>query len=106
MVSMSIVDALLLGVVQGIAEFLPISSTGHLILLRDVLGVVSGHGLAVDAVLHLATALAVALYFWRDWRNLGVGMWQWVQGKAVEKEQKILFWVLLLGTVPAVVLGL
>jgi len=103
---MTIFDALALGIVQGIAEFLPISSTGHLILLRDVLHVTGGHGLAVDAVLHLATAGAILLYFWKDWLALAVGAWRWVSGGEVAREQKTLLKVLVVGSIPAVLLGL
>ncbi len=63
---MSTIEALLLGVVQGITEFLPISSTGHLILARSLFGVDGVNALAFDAVLHLATAAAVIVYFRND----------------------------------------
>ena len=56
---MDIISGIVLGVVQGITEFLPVSSTGHLILAHTVLGVESNSPLAFDAILHLATALAV-----------------------------------------------
>lgn len=60
------INSIILGLVQGITEFLPISSTGHLVIFRDFLGMNVDYGLAFDAVLQLATALAVVVYFWRD----------------------------------------
>ncbi len=60
---MNITDSIILGVVQGITEFLPISSTGHLILMRDFFGIADTDGLAFDAILHLSTALAIAFFF-------------------------------------------
>jgi undecaprenyl-diphosphatase len=79
-----------LGLVQGLTEFLPVSSTGHLILAREVFGFDAGHGLAIDAVLQLATALAVVVYFFKDILKLNL--------KQVS--------VLAVGTVPAVIIGL
>jgi len=63
---MDIFSAIVLGIVQGITEFLPISSTGHLILTQAALDVEEGGGLAFDAMLHLATALAVVVYFFDE----------------------------------------
>lgn len=103
---MSFFDAVVLGVVQGIAEFLPISSSGHLILARETLGLVTEHGLAVDAVLQLATACAVLLYFRTDIHALLVSAWQWIRGKEVPSEERILIGALGFGTLPAVVAGL
>ena len=54
----------LLGVIQGLTEFLPVSSSGHLVIFQKLLGV--GENIAFDTVVHLATALAVAIYFWKD----------------------------------------
>ena len=62
---MSIVEAIVLGLVQGLTEFLPISSSGHLILVPWLFGW-DEPGLAFDAALHLGTLLAVFFYFWRD----------------------------------------
>jgi undecaprenyl-diphosphatase len=63
--------AALLGIVQGLTEFLPVSSTAHLILVSDLLGLdPERFGLSFDVALHLGTALAVLLYFVRTWIGL------------------------------------
>jgi undecaprenyl-diphosphatase len=67
--------AALLGIVQGLTEFLPVSSTAHLILVSDVLKLdPERFGLSFDVALHLGTALAVLLYFARMWIDLVVGL--------------------------------
>lgn len=96
----------ILGVVQGLTEFLPVSSTGHLILVRDIFNLTTERALAVDAVLHLATALAVLVYFRRDILRLTVSFFDLVCGRSSEREDRILIYALLLGTVPAVLVGL
>jgi len=63
---MSIFQSIILGILQGLGEFLPISSTAHLILAPWFFGW-SDPGLAFDVALHLGTLLAVVLFFWRDW---------------------------------------
>lgn len=99
-------SALILGAVQGLTEFLPISSTGHLIIVREFLGLQVEYGLLVDAVLHLATALAVFLYFRRDFYRLIVSLWRWVRYNDIHVKDRNLILALILGTLPAVVLGI
>lgn len=60
-----IIKSILLGVIQGLTEFLPISSTGHLVLVRKLMGL-SDAGLFLDTMLHLGTFLAVTAVFWKD----------------------------------------
>jgi undecaprenyl-diphosphatase len=103
---MTILDAVVLGIVQGVAEFLPISSTGHLILVREVLGIQVPEGLAVDATLQLATALAVILYFLHDLLSVARGAWGTLRGRIMVQTDKILLYALVLGTIPAIVGGL
>ncbi|TSC72275.1 MAG: undecaprenyl-diphosphatase UppP [Parcubacteria group bacterium Gr01-1014_38] len=89
---MELLRAVVLGVVQGITEFLPVSSDGHLLLARYVFGW-ADEGLAFDAALHLGTFLAVLVYFRRTWIAL-------VRGRDAP-----LFWALVLGTLPAALVG-
>jgi len=103
---MSYFEAILLGLVQGIAEFLPISSTGHLILTREFFGFQTNYDLAIDATIQFATILAVLIYFRKDLSELAVGLWKRIQGVPLSKEMNILFFALVLGTVPGVIAGL
>lgn len=103
---MSLFEAVILGVVQGLTEFLPISSTGHLILARELLDLNTEYGLAVDATLHFATAFAVLIYFRNDLRELAMSVWRRIMGERMSREMNVLFFALLLGTIPAVVVGL
>lgn len=91
-----IIGAIILGFVQGVTEFLPISSSGHLIVLRDFLGIQIANSLLFDVLLHLATALAIVVYFRKDVISLF----------RKPKEHKVLWLAILLGTIPAVIFGL
>ena len=103
---MDIGPAILLGIVQGVTEFLPISSTGHLILAREVLGISDTNGLAIDAILHLATAAAVLIYFRKDILRMGYAFLYRITGRPVPAEDERLLILLVIATVPAVILGL
>jgi len=103
---MEIINAVILGLVQGITEFLPISSSGHLIILRDILGQQVDYGLAYDAVLQLATTLAILLYFRKDIFALFLSFFKLISGKENNPEQKKITYAVILGTIPAVILGI
>ncbi|MBY0538887.1 undecaprenyl-diphosphatase UppP [Patescibacteria group bacterium] len=95
----------ILGLVQGLTEFLPVSSSGHLVVMRDLLSVFE-NGLAVDAVFQLATVLAVIVYFWKDLLNLFYTALYKMTGRAVKPEDERLLLALIIGTIPAFVVGL
>jgi undecaprenyl-diphosphatase len=103
---MTLLDSVILGIIQGLTEFIPVSSSAHLIIIRDILGIQSGNGLAFDAVLQLATVLAVLVYFWKDILSLIKSFVFWVIGKGIEDSQKILILSIIIGTIPAIILGL
>lgn len=103
---MDVFDAIILGVVQGITEFLPISSTGHLVLVREWLSIGGTNGLAIDAVLHFATTTAVILYFRSDLMVLIGAMFRKLGRLPVNEKDITLFYALAIGTIPAVILGL
>lgn len=92
--------SIILGLVQGITEFLPISSTGHLVIFRDFLGLDVDYGLAFDAVLQLATVLAVLVYFRKDLVNLFRSR---VSG---DRNYGINLKNIIIASIPAIVLGL
>jgi undecaprenyl-diphosphatase len=103
---MDITTATILGVLQGITEFLPISSTGHLILARSILGVEIENSLAFDAVLHLATTLAVIVYFFDELFILVQTFFRKLSRLPVNEKDMVVLKALAAGTVPAVILGL
>jgi undecaprenyl-diphosphatase len=90
---MNVLQAFVLGVVQGLTEFLPVSSSGHLVLFQRIFGLREGV-LAFDIAVHVATLLAVTVVFWRDLR----GIFRKPFGKMT--------WLLVLGTIPAAAAGL
>ena len=101
---MEIIQAIVLGLIQGATEFIPVSSSGHLVLVPWLLGWGSP-GLVFDTVVHWGTLVAVLAYFWRDWLELigtwlrGLVRWDWRDPLAR------LVWLLILGSIPAAVLG-
>jgi undecaprenyl-diphosphatase len=96
---MSYFDAILLGIVQGLTEFLPVSSSGHLVLVQQFMRVPDA-GLAFDLVLHLGTLIAVFIFFRATvWR-----LTQALFGRGTSEDRKMIVW-LVIGTIPAAVIG-
>ncbi len=104
-----ILRAIVLGVVQGLTEFLPISSSGHLILVRELFGWEFTDNLTFDVSLHLGTTIAVVAYFWRDWTAMARGGLAWLTGDREPHgghatDARLLFLVVI-GSVPIAILG-
>lgn len=103
---MSTLSAVILGIVQGLTEFLPVSSSGHLILTHELLDTGLAYGLAYDAILHVATATAVIVYFHRHLWVLFQTFLRKIGRMPVNRKDEMLLNALIVGTIPAVVLGL
>ena len=87
---MNIFSAIILGIIQGLTEFLPVSSSGHLVLAQSLIPGFNQPGIFFDVILHAGTLVAVTAYFWKKILK-------------ISKKQIIL---LIIGTIPAVILGL
>lgn len=102
---MNIFETIILGFIQGIAEFLPISSSAHLIIFRDLFGIGTGmsHNLELtfDIALHLGTLLAILIFFFGDF----VKMIKNGLTKGVKDKDGKLFWYLIVATIPAGIVG-
>lgn len=111
---MSIIEAIILGIVQGITEFLPISSTGHLTLAGKFMGLISDknpeHWTSFIAVIQLGTMISIFVYFWKDLWNIFIEFLQNnFQKRLKYSEQSLnskLGWMIIAGTIPIVVVGL
>ena len=100
---MSIIQSIILGIVQGVGEFLPISSSAHLVLVPYLFGWEES-GLAFDVALHFGTLLAVLAIFFKDWWNLFMGAVRKVTKKEDSTENKM-FWYLVIATIPGALVG-
>lgn len=100
---MSILEAIILGLVQGLTEFLPVSSSAHLVLVPWWLGW-DPPPLAFDTVLHLGTLLAVLAYFWRDWWDLAQAVLDRLRGRGDEAKWRLAL-AIVIGSIPAAVIG-
>lgn len=102
---MSVLEAIVLGIVQGLTEFLPVSSSGHLRIVPALFGW-DDPGAAFTAVIQLGTMLAVVLYFWADLWRIGVA---WLRGlrdaEARRHPDSRMGWYLVIGTIPIGVFG-
>lgn len=105
---MGILQSIILGIVQGVCEFLPISSSAHLILIPYLfnfnLEMSNSAKLAFDVALHVGTLISVLAIFWKDWLNLFKGAFNKVFKKKDSFENKM-FWYLVLATIPGALVG-
>lgn len=95
-------QALWLGVIQGLTEFLPVSSSGHLVLAQKLLGLQEPE-LLFDVSVHVGTLLAVVIYFWPDLWSMARGLWARDQEG---RQGRRLLWLVVAGSVPTALLGL
>jgi undecaprenyl-diphosphatase len=97
---MTILQSIVLGIIQGLAEFLPISSSAHLVIIPWLLKW-SEHTLTFDVALHLGTLTAIVIYFFKDYLNLiGKGI------TAPTSQDGKVFWSIIIATIPAAIFGL
>ena len=101
---MDALQAVILAAIQGLTEFLPISSSGHLVLPQTLLGW-EDQGLAFDVAVHVGSLLAVLAYFYRDVINL-LGAWGNSLLTRQQSDDSRLAWMVIVATLPAVVAGL
>ncbi len=102
---MTTLQAIILGIIQGLTEFIPISSSGHLLLAPWLLGW-PAPGLAFDVALHVGTIVAVAAYFRHEWLRLARAARQIVETRdlATAERRRVIY--LIIATIPAVIVGL
>ena len=102
--------AVALGIVQGLTEFLPISSSGHLIIARELFGWDFANDLTFDVALHLGTTVALLAYFWQEWLLMLRGGLRWAMGDRDPGKTTVygarLLSLLAIGSLPAAVVGL
>jgi undecaprenyl-diphosphatase len=96
---MEIIQALILGIIQGITEWLPVSSSGHLVLLQQLFGL--GANVAFDALLHIATIIVIFMVFWKDILAIVKSFFSF---KWDENTKLLLF--IIIATIPTALMGL
>lgn len=102
---MPLIQAIVLGIIQGLTEFLPISSTAHLVIIPKLFGWAE-HSLSFDIALHVGTLAAVILYFFRDWiQVIGQGFGLRVGMDPELGKNRGLLWLLVAATIPIGIIG-
>jgi len=100
---MTLFHIFLVAIIQGLTEFLPISSSGHLILLPELTGMID-QGLVIDVAVHVGTLFAVVIYFWSDVRNAIIGLPRALSGRADTPGSR-LAQLLLIASIPVIAFG-
>jgi len=111
---MSFIEALVLGIIQGLTEFLPISSTGHLTIAGKLMGLISDknpeHWTSFMAVIQLGTLLAIIIYFWKDLWNIFIDFIKdnllHRNGFSSQSDNSKMGWMIILGSIPVAIIGL
>lgn len=101
---MPLLTLVLAALIQGITEFLPVSSSGHLILLPTLTGM-EDQGQVIDVAVHVGTLFAVIIYFWADVRIAIGGLFRLLRGK-IDTQGAFLALCLIIATIPVVIVGL
>lgn len=104
---MDFINAIILGLVQGLTEFLPISSSAHVSIVGQLIGTGEDPGARFTAITQIGTEVAVVLYFWRDIVKI-IGQWcRSLVGKVPRNDPDArMGWLIILGSLPIIVLGL
>jgi undecaprenyl-diphosphatase len=111
----SYLQAIVIGLLQGVTELFPVSSLGHSVLVPELLGwhsLVAGQSadesfyLAFLVGLHVATAIALLIFFWRDWIAVVRGFVSSIANRRIETPTERMAWLLVLGTIPVGIVGL
>src|SRR6266852_1018074 len=103
---MPLLHVILLGIIQGLTEFLPISSSAHLALIPKLLGW-ADQGLAFDIALHVGTLAAILIYFFQDWvQVIAQAFGSRMNGDPTLQRNRGLLWLMALATIPLGVAGL
>ncbi len=100
---MTLIQALFLGLIQGLTEFLPVSSSGHLAITQHFLPGFEQPGVLFDVMLHVGTMVAVVLFFWREIRALAIAPFRRGGDSGIHRKMLVL---ILAGSVPTAVIGL
>lgn len=104
---MTFLQSFLLGIIQGLTEFLPVSSTAHLLIGQTILGIPSGDKIfSFNVIIQLGTLLAMILFFWKDFLSIVeaflLGIWH---RKPFETHESLVGWLVIVATIPALIVG-
>lgn len=94
-----LLTVILLGIVEGLTEFIPVSSTGHLVLAGALLGFKDGSGGAFDIVIQLGAILSVVVLYWRRFWDVAIGLFSWKNGPVIFVRN------IMLGFLPSALIG-
>jgi len=108
---LSYAEAILIGALQGVTELFPVSSLGHSVLIPALIGGSWARDLNVSAPespylafivgLHVATAVALLVFFWRDWVRILTGLYTSLRYRRVREPNERLAWMIVIGTIPS-----
>ena len=104
---MTFLDAIILGIIQGLTEFLPVSSTAHLLIGQSLLGIPSDEKIfSFNVIIQLGTVLAMLIFFWKDLlhilQSFFLGIWH---RKPFETHDSLVGWLVIVATIPALIVG-